>query len=500
VGLQRAGWGLHVLRLAAAGLTIVTALELAACRQPSQKPAQTAAAPRIPPPPPPPPPPFSAQDAATALDTLKHAPEHGLSARRFHTDEIERQLGSAAASDRAEGRQLLRTAVLDYARAQHGLTIPVGALPRAWNQRPSKYDAGAELNAALRAGTIQAWLGGLPPQTPEYRALQAAYVEATSGRQDRARPRVEVASLDLGDQDARTSALRKRLTLEDPELADIDADAPVDQDLVEALKAYQAHHHLEATGVLDQATVELLNAPVMNKAARLRVNLERLRWLPRPEPDRRVDVNIASAELTYFRDGEPAAHMLAVSGKRGDETPIVSSAIDSIVLNPPWYVPNNIARREILPKGAAYMQARHFVWRGGRVIQRPGPKAALGLVKFDFPNPYAVYLHDTPSKASFSLAQRTASHGCVRLQHAVELARILATEEPGLSAERVDKILASGKTVRLKLASPVPVRLIYLTAEPKEEGVAYLPDVYGWDAELLALLDRYSARRRPTNR
>ena len=117
--------------------------------------------------------------------------------------------------------------------------------------------------------------------------------------------------------------------------------------------------------------------------------------------------------------------MLAVSGKLGDETPMVSSAIDSIVLNPPWYVPDDIARREIIPKGAAYMRDRHFVWRGGRLIQQPGPKAALGRVKFDFPNPYAVYLHDTPSQASFGLAQRTASHGCVRMRNAdiIELFR-----------------------------------------------------------------------------
>ena len=443
---------------------------------------------------PPPPPPFSTQDAAEALDALSHAPEHGFQATRFPAAEIERRLGSTNPAERADGLHLLRAAVLDYARAQHGLTIPLGALPRAWNQRPSRYDAAAELDAALRAGTLQAWLDGLPPPTPEYRALQAAYVAASGHHPDRARPRVEAAPLDLGDQDARTRALRERLALEGDGPADADADAPVDQDLTDALRAYQGRHGLEQTGVLDEATVARLNAPVAGKAAKLRVNMERLRWLPRPQPASRIDVNIASAELTYFRDGEPETHMLAVSGKLGDETPMVSSAIDSIVLNPPWYVPDDIARREIVPKGAAYMLARHFAWHGGRLIQQPGPRAALGRVKFDFPNPYAVYLHDTPSKASFGLAQRTASHGCVRLQHPVELAELVAAQEPGLSAERIDKALASGRTVRLRLGRPLPVRLLYLTAEPKDDGVAYLPDVYGWDARLLALLDRYSAR------
>ena len=432
------------------------------------------------------------------LDALRRAPDQGFPARRFQVDEIQRLLGSGAAPDRAKGERRLRSAVVDYARALHGLTIPLGALPPAWKQRPAGYDAEAELNAALRSGTLRTWLDALPPQSPAYRTLQAAYVAAEKDPEEPTRPWVQVGPLDLDEQDARTMALRKRLALENRELADTDSDEPVDQGLIDALRAYQARHGLDQTGVVDEATAERLNTPVVSKAARLRVNMERLRWLPRPEPATRIDVNIASAEMAYFRNGELAAHMLAVSGKPGDETPILSSAIDSVVLNPPWYVPADIAHREILPKGAAYMQARNFVWRDGRLIQKPGPKTALGLVKFDFPNPYAVYLHDSPSKASFGLAQRTASHGCVRLQHAVELARTLAADEPGLSPERVDQILASGKTVRLKLDRPIPVRLLYLTAEPEDGSIVYRPDVYGWDAKLLALLDRYQApRRRP---
>jgi murein L,D-transpeptidase YcbB/YkuD len=430
-----------------------------------------------------------------ALDALERAPDHGFPAKRFHTGRIERLLASAAASDRAEGERQLRSAVLDYARAQHGLTIPGGALPRAWNQRPSTYDAEAELNAALRGGRLRDWLDELPPQTPAYQALQAAYVAAKEKRAE-VRPWLNVAPLLIGEQDAWTQALRKRLALEAPKLADVAADAPVDEDLVAALRAYQANHGLVETGMLDEATVKRLNAPVMTRADKLRVNMERLRWLPRPEPERRIDVNIAAAELDYFRDGELSTHMLAVAGKLGDETPMVSSAIDSIVLNPPWYVPADIARREILPKGAAYLRARHFVWRNGRLIQQPGRKAALGLVKFDFPNAYAVYLHDTPSKSTFSQAQRAASHGCVRLERAVALARTLVAEEPGSSAERVDRLLSSGKTARLKLTRSIPVRLIYLTAVPKDGTIAYLPDVYGWDPKLLALLDHYQAPRR----
>jgi murein L,D-transpeptidase YcbB/YkuD len=496
VSWQAPGAHIHLLTLGLAGLAAFAALELAACNRTSEKPVRTAAAPQLAAsrPPPPPPPPLKGQDASMALETLESAPDHGFPARRFHTKQIERLLASAAASDRAQGERLLRSAVLDYARAQHGLTIPGGALPRAWNQRPSTYDAEAELNAAIRGGRLRAWLDELPPQTPVYLALQIAYVAAKEHPPKR-RPKVEAGPLDLGEQDARTEALRKRLALEDPKPEDVDAEAPVDDDLILALRAYQAAHGLEETGVLDEATAQRLNTPVLDEAAKLRANMERLRWLPRPEPERRIDVNIAAAELDYFRDGQLSTHMLAVSGKPGDETPIVSSAIDSIVLNPPWYVPPEIARREIIPRGEAYMRARGFVWRNGRLMQQPGRGASLGRVKFDFPNPYAVYLHDTPTRSTFSQAQRTASHGCVRLEHAVALAKTLVAEEPGSSVERVDRILSSGKTARLQLTRQVPVRLVYLTAVPKDGAIAYLPDVYHWDPKLLALLDRYQAQR-----
>lgn len=476
-------------------MALAIAGALAACRRKPEPPAQVAAAP---PPPPPPPPPLRGRDAELVMETLALAPDHGFSAKRFRTSHIEELLGSADAAQQAEAERLLRAVAVDYARAHRGLTVPAGAWPRNWGQKPTAYDAEAELNAALRAGTLKTWLEELPPATPTYQALQTAYVAYREGRAPKPRPKVAIGPLDLGAQDKATAALRKRLALEMPELSDTAPETPVDEALIAALQRYQTEHSLEPTGLLDEATVKKLNTPVLNPGDRLRANLERLRWLPRTEPATRIDVNIASAEMNYFADGQHVTHMLVAAGKRGDETPMLSSAIDSLVLNPPWYVPNRIARQEIVPKGRAYMRSRGFVWREGRLIQRPGPHAALGLVKFDFPNDYAVYLHDTPSKSAFNRAQRTVSHGCVRLARAVELARTLVSRQPGWSAERLDKALASGRTSRVKLDQPVPVRLMYLTALPQGDQVAYLQDVYGWDAKLLGLLDRYEARKRTT--
>lgn len=474
-------------------MALAFAATLAACQRKTEAPAKTAAAP----PATPLPPPFRGRDAERAIEAMKAAADHGISAKRFQTDRIAAMLASSSAAEQAEGERLLRATVVDYARAHHGMTVPAGAWPRDWGSRPT-YDAEAELNAAIRAGTLKDWLENLPPKSPTYQALQAAYVAYLKGEKPPPRPKVTAGPLELGSHDKTTAALRQRLALELPDLADVPPETPVDEALIAALQRYQTERNLAPSGYLDDATVAKLNAPVLNPGALLRANLERQRWLPRAEPATRIDVNIASAEMNYFVDGEPVTHMLVAAGKRGDETPLLTSAIDSLVLNPPWYVPQRIAREEIVPKGPAYMRSRGFVWRDGRLIQRPGPNAALGLVKFDFPNDYAVYLHDTPSKAAFNRAQRTVSHGCVRLARAVELARTLIAQQPGWSAARVDKVLASGRTTRVKLDRPVPVRLMYETAVPHADQIFYLPDVYGWDAKLLGLLDRYGGRKRTT--
>ena len=253
---------------------------------------------------------------------------------------------------------------------------------------------------------------------------------------------------------------------------------------------YRALQQTYAQSLTQPTTPQSLAA-----AATLRANMERLRWLPRDEPATRVDVNIASATMIYVVDGKPRLTMRTASGKPGDETPTLASAIDNIVLNPPWNVPDGIAAEELIPKGEAYLAEHGYVTKDdGRLMQQPGADSALGLVKFDFDNPYAVYLHDTPSKAAFARSDRAVSHGCVRLERAMDLASLILSEQPGWSPQRIQAVIATGETTTVKLTKAVPVRLMYLTATPSAGGIVYLPDIYGWDAVLVALLDRNSLK------
>ena len=437
-------------------------------------------------------------NAELALDALKAAPEHGFSAERFPVRRIEQLLDSGSGRDRAEGTQRLRAALVDYAGALHGRTIPKNAFPADWGLKAAPYDAEAALDQALKAGALRAWLKDLPPPLPAYATLQEAYLRYLKIHAQGGWPSVAPIALAPGAQGPEITALRQRLAFEDAALGAGAPDAPADAGLIRAVQRFQAAHGLPATGLLDAATVEQMNVPAESRAAQIRANLERLRWLPREEPATRIDVNTAAQVTDYYVDGRLVLHMLSASGRPGgDETPMLASAVDGIVLNPPWNVPDTIAQEEILPKGEAYLQRMGFAMKDGRLVQQPGPEAALGLVKFDFDNPYAVYLHDTPAKAAFASHQRAVSHGCVRLAQAIPLAKAILARESGWSPARVDEAIASGETIRVRLSRTTPVRLIYLTAFPENGRIAFRPDIYGWDAQLLRLLDRPPKARAP---
>ncbi len=225
------------------------------------------------------------------------------------------------------------------------------------------------------------------------------------------------------------------------------------------------------------------------------VNLERRRWLARNPAPTRIDVNTAGTELTYYRNGAVAWSSRVVVGSPDNPTPALGESFKQLVVNPPWNVPDGIAKDEILPKGEGYLAANDMYVEEGRVVQRPGPKTALGLVKFDMQNRYAIYLHDTPSKSFFATARRHRSHGCVRVEKAVEFAQFLA-DESGVR-DTFDAALASGETKVVPLGRDLPVRLLYHTVYVALDGrVMFADDAYGWDQKVGEALGIEASHRR----
>jgi murein L,D-transpeptidase YcbB/YkuD len=282
------------------------------------------------------------------------------------------------------------------------------------------------------------------------------------------------------------TALRRRLAAEDPKVTPGTA---WDDALDAAVRRAQARHGLAEDGAVGRSTLAALNVSAAERASQIAANLERWRWMPRNPPARRLTLNIADASLALVEPGQPPLSMRVVVGKPDKRTPMFQDQIKAVVLNPPWVVPDEIAVKEIWPrirKDPGYQAREGFVVRSdGHLEQKPGPRCALGAIKFDLSNPFGVYLHDTPARGLFAQPDRALSHGCMRLEQPNALAKRLLADDPRWTPDAVDLAILGGATVRIALKRPVPVTVAYWTAfvDP-DAAVEFRPDVYGWDREL----------------
>jgi murein L,D-transpeptidase YcbB/YkuD len=305
--------------------------------------------------------------------------------------------------------------------------------------------------------------------------------------------------------------------------ADAAASAVFDAPVVAALARFQARHGLAGDGVLGRDTLAALNVPMARRVSQLLWSMERARWLPHPAGPF-VLVNVPQYRLfafAGFEDREAAMTPLNVIVGQAfpdHNTPVFTAEMRYLVIRPYWDVPASIARKELLPalrKDAAYAAKHGFELVRGqrddspvvpvsnealqelaqgklRIRQRPGRENALGAIKFMLPNPYNVYLHSTPAQALFARTRRAFSHGCVRVEDPVALARFVLRGEATWTAERVaQEMQAEGGPLRVTLRQPVQVMMIYATALAAEDGrVLFFDDVYGHDQRLAELLRR----------
>jgi murein L,D-transpeptidase YcbB/YkuD len=426
------------------------------------------------------PPTLSADDAGVLTAALRDAEAQGLAVPAF---------------DPADPAQV-RSATLAYARAQRGGRLSPGQFPNDWAIRPGRYDPAQDLAQAVAERRLQDWVAGLPPPDPRYAALVGAYGRYRTLASRGGWPSLVAGGpLKPGEKGARVEALARRLAIEDPSAgAPAPSAEPVyDQVLAKSVARAQARYGLTADGVAGAATLKALNVPVEARLGQIRANLERWRWVQRTLPTYRVELNTADASLQLFDGAGPGLAMRAIVGRPSKPTPMFQDEIEAIVLNPPWNVPPEIAAKEIWPKirrDPGYMAREGFVVRpGGGLQQRPGPKCALGSIKFDLPNRFGVYLHDTPSRSLFARDSRALSHGCMRLEKPNVLAERLLKDSPDWPPWRVQAILAAGTTQRIMLPRHVPVFVFYRTAFTGDDGqVNFRQDVYHWDERLLALL------------
>lgn len=242
----------------------------------------------------------------------------------------------------------------------------------------------------------------------------------------------------------------------------------------------------------------LAETPGSDSAAtqRLRVNLERWRWMPRDMPSRYLLVNVPAFELSLVDNGKTIERYRIIVGKIGTPTPQFSATVTAIIFNPWWDVPQSIVAEsvgQLVRANPAEAQAKGYVVSrsraGIRVRQSPGPTNALGQMKLVMPNPFTIYIHDTPTRSLFEDAVRAFSHGCIRVEHALGLATTLLGGQSGWDKAAIDRVVQSRKTTRIDLDRPIPVYVGYFTASLDGSGrLASYADVYGRDEPIFAAL------------
>jgi murein L,D-transpeptidase YcbB/YkuD len=295
--------------------------------------------------------------------------------------------------------------------------------------------------------------------------------------------------------------------------------------LVAEVQSFQSRHGLAADGVIGRATLLALQVSPARRMRQLELALERLRWTPLRAGPRMIVINIPEFRLrAYDVVGEAIAvraEMKVIVGEALDtRTPLILEDLRYIEFNPYWNVPASIARKELVPmrrRDPAHWQREGFEFVAGgqadpvlsedklqavlegrlRIRQRPGPRNALGDIKFVFPNREGVYMHHTPAVALFELARRDFSHGCIRVEQPVALAAFALQGLPEWTEERIRATMTRGVTSTQMLANPLPVLIVYGTALVKQGRVHFFEDIYGHDRALDRALITATTTRPP---
>lgn len=405
-----------------------------------------------------------------------------------------------------------------------GEALDRGQLPLSnyrWNIPEVPTPLGPALEAGLRGGDVDGALLGLAPPHPGYRELRELRASLQEVRDSGGWPEVGSGkTLELGAVDGRVAAIRDRLRATgdlESKPGSAEEERTFDEGLLAAVKKFQQRHGLEADGLVGGRTLQALQTSVEDRIAQLDVNLERWRWLPRELPERHVRVNIAGYEVEAWKKGELALRSRVVVGATDWKTPVFTDEIESISVNPKWYVPSRIASEEVMPllnekpDWAASQGFRAVDRETGesvapgdvdwgedaydryRIVQDNGTANPLGKAKFVMRNRYAVYLHGTDAPQNFETAMRARSHGCVRVEDVDGLAEFLSGNE-----EEHEAFLAAAEGKRTKevaLAEPVPVFLVYFTATARDGGLLYAPDVYSFDAPMKRTLEALEEKK-----
>jgi len=459
--------------------------------------------------------------ANAIISRLKDAEADGLDSNDYPSKQLATLAATGSSTDK-RGLAIIElyfsSAFLEYASdLKVGRFLPSKIDPNFFIESRT-IDQPSALKDLAQTDSIDRFFDAWQPPSQRYAALRsvlAKYRALAAKGGWRTVPLGE--SIRPGMTDPRIPAIRARLSITDGASNEVGATQTqlYGNELVEAVKRFQARQGLDADGVIGSTTIVAMNVPIQERINSIILAMERLRWMPENLGQQYLIVNIAGFELRRVNAGKVEERMAVVVGKPYHRTPVFSDRIRFLEFNPYWNVPPDIAVNEELPilrRNPAGLSAQGFeVVRGNQVTdpssvdwsnvgpghfpyqlrQRPGPNNALGRVKFMFPNSHNVYLHDSPAHSLFERNIRAFSHGCIRLSRPLDLAEqvLRVGGVQGWTKDRINNVVASTKTTVVNLREPLPVHITYLTAWADDGAANFRQDIYGHDAKLLAALE-----------
>jgi L,D-transpeptidase YcbB len=457
------------------------------------------------------------------LDCIRHSDQQGLQPNDYHLNLIDRYLGrmrSDTLNDKEDIMKLdilLTDAFMLLASDLYYGKVDQNKEGSNWKMQRKEPDLRLDLKLeeALANSDMSNELNMLAPRYHSYWMMKkelAFFLDL-----DKNSWPVIKSDLPVKPRESNplVSVIRQRLIKLRYQLSD-SVSLIYDPDLEKQIKAFQNDWGLNPDGVIGKTTLEVINSAPAQLINKLKVNMERFRWLPLQLTEKYIIVNIANFELDLIKGSDTLISMRAIVGKECRRTPIFNDRISYIVFNPSWTVPPTILREDVIPqllKGPEYLEKNNMrlLRNDGselaysdvdwskistenfpyQVRQNPGPANALGRVSFMFPNAENVYIHDTPSRGYFAREDRAISSGCIRVEKPFDLAALLLSDNPDWSPAHIREAINQEKEETVRLKIPVEVVLIYLTAwTDGKDRVQFRKDVYQTDDTILEALNQ----------
>lgn len=452
--------------------------------------------------------------ALDALATLSTAPAHGLPVPSSlkSLESLYSEIEDAKLDGHERAMSLARLDVgITAALLELGRDVALGhstpsSLDGRWKARREAPRFAALLQEASR--DVGTWLRRVQPPHAGYASLMSALKRLRDQETRGGWPAVPGRAFAPGQTGPAVAALKRRLAAGEHLTSGRDVDA-YDADVKQAVMQFQDRHGIPASGVADAATVAALNVPLADRIRQVELNLERWRWLPDDLGDHHLWVNLPEFHLVARERSTDVMDIRVVVGSPGNETPVFSGEMTTVVFSPYWNIPDSIVAGETAPaaardddflrrnnieilrvstSGAARIDSSEVDWNDTEALkelafrQRPGASNALGHVKFLFPNPHSIYLHDTPADNLFGRRSRALSHGCIRVEEPEALAKYVLRHQAEWTEAKIVAAMRSGTERAVPLQRRLPVHLVYFTAFARDDGMPrFRPDIYGHD-------------------